>query len=102
MINKLPIYPHPSFYLHSPPFGGVGGGFFLISNIVYKLTINRLFFYPHPSFYLHSPPFGGVGGGFWEEAFLFYIFNVLPTSSCPIRHQLSMEHSVDKRSASPQ
>ena len=27
MINKLTIYPHPSFYLHSPPFGGVGGGY---------------------------------------------------------------------------
>ena len=27
MINKLSIYPHPSFYLHSPPFGGVGGGY---------------------------------------------------------------------------
>ena len=27
MINKLSIYSHPSFYLHSPPFGGVGGGF---------------------------------------------------------------------------
>ncbi len=27
MINKLAIYPHPSFYLHSPPFGGVGGGY---------------------------------------------------------------------------
>ena len=32
MINKLSIYPHPSFYLHSPPFGGVGGGFFLMLN----------------------------------------------------------------------
>ncbi len=95
MINKLSIYPHPSFYLHSPPFGGVGGGFFLISNIVYKLTINRLFSYPHPSFYLHSPPFGGVGGG-------FSFFNVLPTSSYPIQHQLSKEHSADRHSASPQ
>ena len=30
MINKLSISPHPSFYLHSPPFGGVGGGFFFL------------------------------------------------------------------------
>lgn len=58
------------------------------------MMINKLTIYPHPSFYLHSPPFGGVGGGFF--------FNVLPASSCPIRHQLSMGHSVDKRSASPQ
>ena len=56
--------------------------------------INKLPIYPHPSFYLHSPPFGGVGGG-------FLFFNVLPTNSYPIRHQLSMGHSVDKRSASP-
>lgn len=63
--------------------------------------INKLSIYHHPSFYLHSPPFGGAGGGFWEEAFLFYIFNVLPANSYPIRHQLSMGHSVDKRSASP-
>ena len=27
MNNKLSIYLHPSFYLHSPPFGGVGGGY---------------------------------------------------------------------------
>ena len=65
------------------------------------MMINKLSIYPHSSFYLHSPPFGGVGGGFWVEAILFYIFNVLPTSSCPIRHQLSMGHSVDKRFASP-
>jgi len=56
--------------------------------------INKLSIYPHPSFYLHSPPFGGVGG---EASF----FNVLPASSYPIQHQLSMGHSVDKRSASP-
>ena len=61
MINKLSIYPHPSFYLHSPPFGGVGGGFFLISNIVYKLTINRLFFYPYPSFICTPLPSEGLG-----------------------------------------
>ena len=56
--------------------------------------INKLSIYPHPSFYLHSPPFGGVGGG-------FFFFNVPPTNSYPIQHQLSMEHSVDRRSASP-
>lgn len=56
--------------------------------------INKLSIYPHPSFYLHSPPFGGAGGG-------FFFFNVPLTSSCPIRHQLSMGHSADKRSASP-
>ena len=61
MINKLSIYSHLSFYLHSPPFGGVGGGFFLISNIVYKLTINRLFSYPHPSFICTPLPSEGQG-----------------------------------------
>ena len=66
------------------------------------MMINKLSIYPHPSFYLHSPPFGGVGGGSSEgqgEASSF--FNVLPTNSYPIRHQLSMGHSADKRSASP-
>ena len=64
--------------------------------------INKLPIYPHPSFYLHSPPFGGVGGGFGVKAILFYIFNVLPASSYPIQHQLSKEHSADRRFASPQ
>lgn len=65
--------------------------------------INKLSIYPHPSFYLHSPPFGGVGGGYSEgQGGGSFFFNVLPTSSCPIRHQLSMGHSADRRFASPQ
>ena len=83
MINKLSISPHPSFICTPLPSEGLGEASSYYQIIAYKIMINKLSIYPHPSFYLHSPPFGGVGGGFWEEAFLFYIFNVLPTSSCP-------------------
>ena len=94
MIKKLSIYPHPSFICTPLPSEGLGEASSYYQMIAYKIMINKLSIYSHPSFYLHSPPFGGVGGG-------FFFFNVLPTSSCPIRHQLSMGHSVDKRSASP-
>ena len=101
MINKLSIYPHPSFICTPLPSEGLGEASSYYQIIVYKIIINKLSISPHPSFICTPLPSEGLGGGFWEEAFLFYIFNVLPTSSCPIRHQLSMGHSVDKRSASP-
>ena len=46
MINKLSIYPHPSFYLHSPPFGGVGGGYSERGKGVFVINVLLTNFYP--------------------------------------------------------
>ena len=64
--------------------------------------INKLSIYPHPSFICTPLPSEGQGEAIRRGRGRLLFFNVLPTSSCPIRHQLSMGHLVDKRSASPQ
>ena len=66
IINKLFIYPHPSFICTPLPSEGQGEASSYYQIIVYKMMINKLSIYPQASFYLHSPPFGGVGGGYSE------------------------------------
>ena len=86
MINKLSIYPHPSFICTPLPSEGLGEASSYYKIIVYKIMINKLSISPHPSFYLYSPPFGGVGGGYSEglgeaSSFLMCFQPVLAPSS---------------------
>ena len=95
MINKLSISPHPSFYLHSPPFGGAGGGFFSYQIIVYKLTINRLFSYPQASFICTPLPSEGQGEA---SSFLMCFQPVLAPSGISYQwdiQRISVLHLLD-------
>ena len=74
MINKLSIYPHPSFICTPLPSEGQGEASSYYQIIVYKMMINKLSIYPHPSFICTPLPSEGLGEAIrrgWGRLLLF-------------------------------